>query len=78
MTKTRIGVIGVGYLGKFHAQKYMANPEVELVGVADVNPAYAAEVAAACKTTAFDDYQAMLDQVDAVSVVVPTSLGSPA
>ncbi|PKN16906.1 MAG: UDP-N-acetyl-D-glucosamine dehydrogenase, partial [Deltaproteobacteria bacterium HGW-Deltaproteobacteria-3] len=69
MAQTRIGVIGVGYLGKFHAQKYMANPEVE-----DVNPAYAAEVAKACNTTAFGDYQALLDQVDAVSVVVPTSL----
>ncbi len=74
MTQTRIGVIGVGYLGKFHAQKYMAMPEVELVGVADLNPAYAAEVAAACNTTPFADYQELLDQVDAVSVVVPTSL----
>ena len=74
MAKTRIGVIGVGYLGKFHAQKYMANPEVELVGVADINPAYAAEVAHACKTTPFSDYRELLDQVDAVSVVVPTSL----
>ncbi|MDG4476769.1 Gfo/Idh/MocA family protein [Thiovibrio frasassiensis] len=74
MTQTRIGVIGVGYLGKFHAQKYMANPEVELVGVADANPASAAEVAQFCNTTAFADYQQLLDKVDAVSVVVPTSL----
>ena len=74
MTQTRIGVIGVGYLGKFHARKYMANPEVELVGVADVNPAYAAEVASACNTTPFSDYRELLDKVEAVSVVVPTSL----
>lgn len=74
MTKTRIGVIGVGYLGKFHARKYMANHEVELVGVADVNPAYATEVATACSTTPFDDYRELLSQVEAVSVVVPTSL----
>ncbi|OGQ87206.1 MAG: UDP-N-acetyl-D-glucosamine dehydrogenase [Deltaproteobacteria bacterium RIFOXYD12_FULL_56_24] len=74
MTRTRIGVIGVGYLGKFHAQKYMANPEVELVGVADLNPAYAAEVAAVCHTTPFADYRELLAQVEAVSVVVPTSL----
>ncbi len=74
MTRIRIGVIGVGYLGKFHARKYMANPEVELVGVADVNPAYAAEVAGACNTTPFTDYRELLQQVDAVSVVVPTSL----
>ena len=74
MTQIRIGVIGVGYLGKFHAQKYMANPEVELVGVADANPTNAAEVAKFCNTAVFFDYQALLDKVDAVSVVVPTSL----
>jgi predicted dehydrogenase len=74
MTQTRVGVIGVGYLGKFHARKYMAMPEVELVGVADVNPAYAAEVASACNTTAFSDYRMLLSQVEAVSVVVPTSM----
>jgi len=74
MRRTRIGVIGVGYLGKFHARKYMANPEVELVGVADLNPACAAEVAADCNTTLFCDYRELLAQVEAVSVVVPTSL----
>ncbi|OGQ99507.1 MAG: UDP-N-acetyl-D-glucosamine dehydrogenase [Deltaproteobacteria bacterium RIFOXYD12_FULL_55_16] len=74
MRPIRVGVIGVGYLGKFHAQKYMANPEVELVGVADLNPAYAAEVAGVCRTTPFTDYRELLAQVEAVSVVVPTSL----
>ena len=74
MTKLRVGVIGVGYLGKFHAQKYRANPEVDLVGVADPNLAYAAEAAAACQTTLFADYRELLPNVDAVSVVVPTSL----
>lgn len=74
MTQLRIGVIGVGYLGKFHAQKYMAMPEVDLVGVADVNPAYAAAVAGTCNTKPFADYRDLLKQVDAVSVVVPTSL----
>ena len=74
MRPIRVGVIGVGYLGKFHAQKYMANPEVELVGVADLNPACAAEVAKACNTTLFCDYRELLAQVEAVSVVVPTSL----
>ncbi|MFZ5774780.1 MAG: Gfo/Idh/MocA family protein [Thermodesulfobacteriota bacterium] len=74
MARTRVGVIGVGYLGKFHARKYAAMADVELVGVADVNPAHAAEVAQFCNTEAFADYRELLAQVDAASVVVPTSL----
>jgi predicted dehydrogenase len=74
MGKTRIGVIGVGYLGKFHAQKYSAMAEVELVGVADNSPEIARQVAEANGCRAYADYRQLLDQVDAVSVVVPTSL----
>jgi predicted dehydrogenase len=57
--KLRVGVVGTGYLGKFHAAKYAGMAGVELVGVADIDPAAAAAVAEAC--------------VDAVSIVVPTS-----
>lgn len=74
MKKVRVGVIGVGYLGKFHAHKYMAMEDVELVGVVDVNPDHAAEVAAFCGTRPFADYRKLLPEVDGVSVVVPTSL----
>ena len=70
----RVGVIGVGYLGRFHAQKYAAMSDVELVGVADSDPAQARQVADACATQPFSDYHALLDQVDAVSIVTPTSL----
>ncbi len=70
----KVGVIGVGYLGHFHAQKYAAMENVELVGVADSNLERAREIAKEVGTTAFGNYQDMLPQVDAVSVVVPTSL----
>lgn len=70
----RIGVIGVGYLGRFHAQKYAAMADVDLVGVADVDPARARQVADECATQPFADYHSLLDRVDAVSIVVPTSL----
>ena len=43
-TKIKAGVIGVGYLGRFHAEKYAALPDVDLVGVADLNPDRAREV----------------------------------
>jgi predicted dehydrogenase len=69
----KAGVIGVGYLGRFHADKYAALPEVELVGVADLNPERAQEVAQALRTRAFSDYRELLPQVAAVSVAVPTS-----
>lgn len=72
MTPLRTAVIGVGYLGAFHAQKYAVLPGVELVGVADCDAIRAAEVAAACGCRAFDDHRALLGLVDAVSVVVPT------
>ena len=74
MNKTRIGVIGVGYLGKFHAQKYAAMSDVELVGVADASGAAARQVAESTGCRAFENYQQLLVEVEAVSVVVPTSL----
>ena len=43
MKKIRVGVVGVGYLGKFHAEKYARMPDVELVGVADINPSARAQ-----------------------------------
>ena len=73
MEKLRVGVIGVGYLGKFHAQKYAAMDDVVLAGVVDVDPTIAARVAATCNTKPFTDFTQLLDEVDAVSVVVPTS-----
>ncbi|HIJ94143.1 MAG TPA: Gfo/Idh/MocA family oxidoreductase [Desulfuromonadales bacterium] len=72
MSRLRTAVIGVGYLGNFHAQKYAAIPDVDLVGVVDNDPKRAAEVAAALGTESFADHRDLLGRVDAVSVVVPT------
>lgn len=75
MGKTiRTGVIGVGYLGRFHAQKYAALAGVELVGVADANKEQGAKVAEECSCAFFPSYQDLLQNVDAVSIAVPTSL----
>jgi len=72
MKTIRAAVIGVGYLGNFHAQKYAAIPGVELVGVVDSNPAQAEKVANQIGTRAFLDHRELIGKVDAVSVVVPT------
>jgi len=72
MNTIKVGVIGVGYLGKHHAAKYAAMANVDLVGVADVNPARAKEVAGLFDTRAFEDYHDLMPLVDAVSIVTPT------
>ncbi|MBT3011528.1 MAG: Gfo/Idh/MocA family oxidoreductase [Candidatus Thiodiazotropha sp. (ex Lucina aurantia)] len=74
MDKIRTAVIGVGYLGRYHAQKYAALDDSELVAVVDIDPDTAANVAKECDTEALTDYHELLDRVDAVSVVVPTQL----
>ena len=71
--RLRVGVIGVGYLGRFHAQKYAGLPETELMGVADLNRERAGQVAQELNTRAYQDYRELLPQVQALSVAVPTS-----
>jgi predicted dehydrogenase len=68
----RCAVVGVGYLGRFHAQKYKAIENVELVGVSDANPARAKEVALELGVKAFDRYQDLIGKVDAVTVAAST------
>ncbi len=72
MRKIRAAVIGVGYLGRFHAQKYAQAPGCELVAVVDPRAEARAAVAEELKTRALADYRELLGQVDAVSVVTPT------
>ena len=72
MKKLRVGVVGAGYLGKFHAQKYAGMDHVELVAVVDTDRTRAETVAATVSARACTDYRDLLGAVDAVSVVVPT------
>jgi len=74
MNKVRVGVIGVGYLGQFHAEKYAGNPDVELVGIVDPDAIRASQLAGKLKTQAFPDPVSLIGKVDAVSIVVPTVL----
>lgn len=74
MQKLKCAVIGTGYLGKFHAEKYATLPECELVAVVDINPQTAQTIAEQHGAQALTDYSALLGKVDAVSIVVPTTL----
>jgi predicted dehydrogenase len=73
MKTVKMGVIGVGYLGRFHAHKYSDMEGVDLVAVVDTDREQAKKVAEECGCEALTDYTELLDRVDAVSVAVPTS-----
>lgn len=70
----RTAVVGVGYLGKFHAQKYATIENCQLIGVADNNHENAQRIAAELGVEAFGDYKDLFGKIDAVSIVTPTTL----
>jgi predicted dehydrogenase len=70
----RTAVVGVGYLGRFHAQKYAQLPGSQLVAVVDASADAAAKVGAELGVEALGDYRALVGRVDAVSLAVPTPL----
>src|SRR5687768_9680798 len=72
MSKIRAAVVGVGYLGRFHAQKYAALGDCELVAVVDGRDEVRKAVASEVSAQPFADYRELLGKVDAVSVVTPT------
>ena len=74
MNKTPVAVIGSGYLGRFHAEKYANHPEAHLIAVVDINHDRALELARQTNTKSLIDYKDLYAQARAVSVVVPTPL----
>ncbi len=68
-----VGVIGVGSLGRHHVRHFASLPDVQLVGLYDIDPVRATEVAASFNTIAFPDADALLAEVRAVSIAVPTA-----
>ncbi|HMP74174.1 MAG TPA: Gfo/Idh/MocA family oxidoreductase [Kiritimatiellia bacterium] len=70
----RVGVIGVGSLGINHARIYASLPECTLAGILDADPERAQHVSETYNVPAFSSLDALLDHIDAASVVVPTHL----
>ena len=68
----KIAVVGVGYLGRFHAEKLARLKQAQLVGVVDADPARAEAVGRAVGCPVFGDHRELLGRVEAVSVVTPT------
>jgi predicted dehydrogenase len=70
--KIRTAVVGVGYLGGFHAEKYAVLPNSELVAVVDLDRERAESVAVRLGSKAYSNHKDILGMVDAVSISVPT------
>jgi predicted dehydrogenase len=72
MSKIRAAVIGVGYLGRFHAQKYAQAADCELVALVDTRAAARDAAAREFSVEVLADHRKLLGRVDVVSVVTPT------
>ena len=74
MKKIRTAVIGVGFMGKFHAEKLAASADAELVAVVDADATRARQIAAALRCGHATDYRELLPRVEALCVAVPTQM----
>ncbi len=77
MTRLRCAVVGAGYLGRFHAQKYAGLANCELVGIADPSAEARERLKAELGVATHADYRELLGRVDAVSIATPTALHHP-
>ena len=73
MDRIRVGVIGTGHLGKHHVRVYHEIPECRLVGIADIDSEVVQSIGDQYSVPAYTNYCDLLDKVDAVSIVTPTS-----
>ncbi len=71
--RLKVGVIGAGFMGELHASHYMANDAVELVGIADIVPDRAREIAEKFDCAWYTNSEHLAEKVDAVSIAVPST-----
>ncbi len=72
--KIPVGIVGVGYVGQYHSEKYAASNNAKLVGVVDIDRNRADQVGKKLGVASFTDYRELLGQVRCVSIAVPTRL----
>lgn len=74
VSELKVGVVGVGVMGSYHAQVYAGLPGVELVGVADPDPERREEIEQDLEVRSYSRAEELLGKVQAVSIASPTSL----
>jgi predicted dehydrogenase len=70
--RIRVGVVGVGYFGRFHVRHYAQHPDAELIAVVDIDKDAASKVAAEYGCQALTEHRQLIGLVDAVSIATPT------
>ena len=76
-TMLKIGIFGVGHLGKFHISNWQTIANVSIVGFYDPNDTNAEEAIKKFGIKRFDDMSSLLDAVDAVDIITPTQVHFP-
>ena len=71
-SKTKVGVIGVGHLGKHHVQHFSNITDVDLQGIYDINHEVSERISREHKTRSYSSLFELIERVDAVSIVTPT------
>src|SRR3989338_4911567 len=72
MSTIKTAVIGTGYLGKYHVEKFAAIPHSHLVSICDIDASHTEELCKKYSVTATQNYRSLIGQVDAVSIATPT------
>ena len=72
MKELKVGVIGVGHLGKLHAKLYRKINNARLIGIFDSDNENAQEIAKENKCINFKSFEEIIEEVDAVNIVTPT------
>lgn len=72
MSTVRTAVIGTGYLGKYHVDKYGVLPQSQLVAICDINAQHSNELSEKYGISAISEYRSLVGKVDAVSIATPT------
>lgn len=72
MNTIKTAVIGTGYLGKYHVEKFATLPQSQLVAICDINTEHTTELSEKYKVAVTSDYRSLIGQVDAVSIATPT------
>lgn len=74
MERVKVAVVGTGNMGQHHARIYSEMSQVELVGIVEINELRGHQVASRYRTQLFTDYRDLFSRVQAVNIVVPTSM----
>jgi len=68
----KVGVVGVGHLGKHHVKHFSSIQDADLVGLFDIDHGRANKIAKQYNLFSFPSLESLLEKVDALSIVTPT------